>query len=101
LVLAGGERGVSGSRWGDGMSQEEVIAVLLAEGRPMTAFEIRDVLSGKLGTIQANIRTAMKNRRVVRVGSVPRRKGESGYPRALYALGDEYDDRVQMADPRE
>ena len=74
------------------MSQEEVIAVLLAEGRPMTAFEIRDVIGGKLGTIQANIRTAMKNRLVVRAGSVPRRKGELGYPRALYALGDEYDD---------
>jgi len=55
----------------------------------MTAFEIRDVLSGKLGTIQANIQAAMKNRLVVRVGSVPRRKGESGNPRALYALGDE------------
>ena len=101
MVLAGGERGVSGSRWGDGMSQEEVIAVLLAEGRPMTAFEIRDVLSGKLGTIRANIQAAMKNRLVVRVGSVPRRKGELGNPRALYALGDEYDDRIQMADPRE
>jgi len=74
------------------MSQEEVVAVLLAEGRPMTAFEIRDVLSGNLGTIQANIRTAMRNRRVVRAGSVPRRKGELGNPRALYALGDEYDD---------
>ena len=83
------------------MSQEEVVAVLLAEGRPMTAFEIRDVLSGKLGTIRANIRAAMKNRLVVRVGSVPRRKGELGNPRALYALGDEYDDRIQMADPRE
>ena len=92
MVLAGGERGVSGSRWGDTVSQEEVIAVLLAEGRPMTAFEIRDVIGGKLGTIKANIQAAMKNRLVVRAGSVPRRTGESGYPRALYALGDEYDD---------
>jgi len=70
------------------VSQEEVIAVLREEGRPMTAFEIRDSLNGHLKTVQANLQNAMRNKLVVRAGWIPRREGEFGGPKALYALGD-------------